>query len=189
MLAATFNTFMEVFGDLSLGTVVLVSAALFFAWGIVKKTQKGIIDHYEKQKEATEKLQQTVDAVAKYPEYRQQSINKQKEIQDALANIKQSVAHLESRLDALEHEKNERELNRLRENLIYNYRFYANKEKNPLMAWSEMEKDSFYKLFRDYENLGGDGFMHTVVQPAMDALHVIPMHETEELDKLMSSRK
>jgi hypothetical protein len=57
------------------------------------------------------------------------------------------------------------------------------------MAWSEIEKDSFYKLFRDYENLGGDGFMHTVVQPAMDALHVIPMHEIEELDKLMQSRK
>ena len=189
MLAATFNNFLEVFGDLSLATVVLVSAAVFFIWSVFKKTQKGIIDHYEKQKVATEKLQQALDGVAQYPIYRQQSIEKQKEISGILTELKESVTKLETRIDNLEKEKRNRELNKLRESLIYNYRYYTNKEKNPLLAWSEMEKEAFYNSFKDYEILGGNGFMHSVVQPAMDSLQVISMHEAEELDKLMSSRK
>ena len=189
MLAATFNNFLEVFGDLSLGTVVLVGAALFFVWSIFKKTQKGIIEHYEKQKETTEKLQQAVDAVAQYPIYRQQSVEKQKEIQNMFKEIKDSIANLEKRLNVLEHEKNERELNRLREKLIYNYRYYANEKKNPMLAWSEMERDSFFKLLKDYNSLGGNDFIHETVQPAMEKLAVIPMHEEEDLNVLMASRK
>ena len=189
MLAATFNNFLEVFGDLSFGTVILVCAALFFAWGIFKKAQKGIIDHYEKQKEATEKLQKAVDAVTQYPVYRQQSIEKQKEIQNMFLEIKNSITHLEKRIDVLEHEKNERELNRLREKLIYNYRYYANETKNPMLAWSEMERESFFKLLKDYNSLGGNDFIHETVQPAMKKLTVIPMHEEEDLNILMASRK
>lgn len=189
MLLATFTNFMEVFGGVSLGAVAMIGAALFFVWKIYKKVQEGIIEHYEKQKKSTEELQKAVEAISQYPAYRQQSLEKQKEIQATLTELKASVKHLETRLNDLENEKNKRELNKLRESLIYNYRYYTNKEKNPMLAWSEMEKEAFYNSFVDYENLGGDGFMHSVVQPAMDNLHVIPMHETEELDTLMASRK
>lgn len=43
--------------------------------------------------------------------------------------------------------------------------------------------------FGDYEKNGGDGHMHTVVQPAMRALEVIPMHEADRVVELMQSRR
>ena len=38
-----------------------------------------------------------------------------------------------------------------------------------------MEAESYWALFGDYEDLGGDGYMHTVVQPEMNKLDVIDM--------------
>ena len=38
-----------------------------------------------------------------------------------------------------------------------------------------MEKNAFDELFKEYENAGGNGYMHTVVKPAMDALDVVDM--------------
>ena len=35
----------------------------------------------------------------------------------------------------------------------------------------------------------GDGYVHSEVQPAMNSLEVIPMHETERISELMQSRK
>ena len=52
-----------------------------------------------------------------------------------------------------------------------------------------MESDAFWKMFGDYEEAGGDGDMHTTVQPAMRLLDKIPMHEEERLSELMQSRK
>ncbi len=31
-----------------------------------------------------------------------------------------------------------------------------------------MEAEAFWELFRDYEEAGGNGYMHTVVQPEME---------------------
>jgi hypothetical protein len=38
-----------------------------------------------------------------------------------------------------------------------------------------MESDAFWELFRDYEDLGGDGHMHSKVEPDMRGLTVIEM--------------
>lgn len=35
-----------------------------------------------------------------------------------------------------------------------------------------MEAEAFWGLFRDYEEAGGNGYMHSVVQPAMTELIV-----------------
>ena len=52
-----------------------------------------------------------------------------------------------------------------------------------------MEAQAFWDMFGDYEKNGGDGHMHTVVQPAMRALEVIPMHEADRVVELMQSRR
>lgn len=52
-----------------------------------------------------------------------------------------------------------------------------------------MESDAFWKMFGDYEEAGGDGDMHTTVQPAMRLLDVIQMNEEERISELMQSRK
>ena len=55
-------------------------------------------------------------------------------------------------------------------------------------TWSEMEKEAFDKLFHDYEELGGDGFMHSTVEPAMEALEVVLMTDTARLAEVMKQR-
>ena len=52
-----------------------------------------------------------------------------------------------------------------------------------------MEKDAYDKLFQDYENLGGDGYMHSAVAPEMNALEVVDMSDAENITKLMKSRQ
>lgn len=42
-----------------------------------------------------------------------------------------------------------------------------------------MEAEAFWELFSDYEEAGGNGYMHTVVQPAMNRLTVIDLPRRE----------
>ena len=87
-------------------------------------------------------------------------------------------------------EKNKKyELANSRDRLLQSYRYYTNREKNPMQSWTELEKEAFFEVFGNYEDAGGDGFMHTTVQPEMNKLTVIPMHETTEIAELMASRR
>ena len=68
----------------------------------------------------------------------------------------------------MEEENRRRERNKLRDRILQSYRYYTSPEKNPMRAWSEMEADAFWKIFKDYEDLDGDGYVHSEVQPAMN---------------------
>lgn len=107
--------------------------------------------------------------------YRQQSLDKQ-------ANIEQHFTDIDSKIDALmaminaQHEENrEIKKNELREKLMNLYRFHTSLEKNPEQEWTEVEAEVFWNLFHDYEKLGGNGFMHNTVKPAMKKLKVVTM--------------
>jgi hypothetical protein len=52
-----------------------------------------------------------------------------------------------------------------------------------------MEHHSFFHLLKDYENLGGNDYVHDVVLPAMNRLHVIPMNDLEAIKELYDSRQ
>lgn len=46
----------------------------------------------------------------------------------------------------------------------------------------------FWELFKDYEDMKGDGYMHTEVQPAMNLLEIIELADAEKIAELMKSR-
>ena len=50
--------------------------------------------------------------------------------------------------------------------------YYTTEETNPSKSWTQMEAEAFWGLFSDYEEAGGNGYMHSVVQPAMTELTV-----------------
>jgi hypothetical protein len=138
-------------------------------------------------------LQAVVDAL---PSYRAQSLQIQaqlqgtdKEILNALTDIKSNMLTnreiLNERLDRLE----DREKNAIRAKLIDEYRLFTDAAKNPMLAWSEMEHHAFFALVKDYEDLHGNDYVHKTVIPAMNELRVIKMSDRQELLKLMSSRK
>lgn len=174
--------FIKTFGDVTIGTVVVFVVAVLFAWRIYKKWKKTLIEQHEREKEKNEKLEKCLEQIEQYPKWRQQSIDIQKKFTDAIQG-------LQNRLEKMEQENKRRERNKLRERILQSYRYYTSEQKNPLHAWSEMEADAFWNVFGDYEDAGGNGHVHSEVQPAMRSLEVIPMHETEKISELMHSRR
>ena len=76
----------------------------------------------------------------------------------------------------IEEQNRRRERNKLRDRLLQSYRHYTSKDINPSQSWTKMEAKAFWELIRDYEDAGGNGYIHTVVQPAMECLHIIEMN-------------
>jgi hypothetical protein len=138
-------------------------------------------------------LQAAVDAL---PSYRAQSLQIQTQLQTtdreilaACEAIQRGVADnqrvLNERLDRLE----DREKNAIRQKLLDEHRLFTNKDRNPMRAWTEMEHHAFFKLVKDYEDLGGNDYVHSQVLPDMNRLEVLKMDDFERLAALMSSRK
>ena len=174
--------FLEIFGDLTISFVVKIFCAIAFAGGAIAVGAKQVRAWYDRRRERDRKDHEVMDQVGKYPEWRQQSINIQKEFTDAIKN-------LQNRMEEIEATTQKRERNKLRDRLLQSYRYFTSEEKNPLQAWSEMEADAFWEIFGDYEKMGGNGHVHTEVQPAMRRLEVIPMTEPERITELMQSRR
>jgi len=72
---------------------------------------------------------------------------------------------------------------------LQEYRLFTDDAMNPMKAWTEMEHHSFFELVKDYEDLGGNDFVHSVVLPAVNELNVITMTDKALLAELMRSRK
>ena len=187
------------------GSVVLtLTVTLIFnkLVGIPKEVKKQKeAERVEKEKRDTEfkNLKQKVASlevvVGSLPEYRAQSLQIQQQLQTAdttiLATCQQiqngvteNQRVLNARLDKLE----KREKNALREKLLREYRLMTSEVLNPRQAWSEMECHAFFELVKDYEDLGGNDYVHEVVIPAVNDLDVIPMTDVVALSQLFRSR-
>lgn len=129
------------------------------------------------------------DQVNMYPSWHQQSIEIQQQFNKSIAELKEGMDQHQKQLEKIEEDIISRERSKLRDRLLQSHRYFTSPEKNPLHAWSEMEADAFWSMFKEYENAKGNGHMHTVVQPEMRALEVIPMHEDAKIAELMGSRK
>jgi hypothetical protein len=190
----------------SIGTILLtLTVTLIFnkVVGLPKELKK----QREAEKAREEQLKQEnqardvkiaalENAVNALPGYRAQSLSIQTQLQNtdkdilaACTDIKNSVLEnqkiLNERLDRLE----KREKNSIRAKLLDEYRLFTDETKNPLLAWTEMEHHAFFKLVEDYEDLGGNDYVHSDVLPAMNKLAVIKMDDKQVLAKLMGSRK
>lgn len=180
------NEFLTLFGNITLAEIVVFVFAMIFLFLIYKEIKKYVDtkvkeqhDKEEKEKIYKQKLEEAWSATQKYPEYRQQSIKIQglleseiQEVKDTETTITEALSELSKRLERMEEDTKRRERNQLRDLLLRNYRHYTNKELNPAQSWTKMESEAFWELFSDYEDAGGDGYMHTIVQPEMNKLIV-----------------
>lgn len=183
------DALIEAFGSYSIGSVIVLVAAFVFLYKIYRKAAQAIVEQHDTKKAQDEKIQKILDQESKYPEWRRQSIGIQEKLTDRLDNIEQSQKSVIRRLEEIEAERKRQKCNELRDRLLQAYRYYTNQDVNPRCAWSEMEASAFWDMFGDYEKNGGDGHMHTVVQPAMRALAVIQMEEQDKVTELMQSRR
>lgn len=178
--------FEALFGDVTIATLIEMAVVIAFMVKIYRKV-KGYIDERkvdwlkeETAKEAKEKAEKERDrkldaalaAIDKYPEYRAQSIRVQKELEQKIGELKKSQDENTKKLHQMEETQMRESRNRLRDTLLERYRYYTDHSRNPSQSWTSMESEAFWELFGDYERAGGDGYMHTEVQPAMNRLRI-----------------
>lgn len=178
--------FEALFGNVTVASLVelgLVAVFLVKIWRKVKEyLDRRNADWLaeEKAKEAREKadeerdrkLDKALAAIDKYPEYRAQSLRVQKELEDKISELTKSQDANTKKLHEMEETQNRESRNRLRDILLERYRYYTDPVRNPSQSWTTMEAEAFRELFGDYERAGGDGYMHSVVQPAMNRLRI-----------------
>lgn len=175
-----YDEFIKIFGDITVLNVVEVVIAGLFLYMLYKKAKDYLINIHEINKARDEQLEEALKAVRKYPEYRKQSVDIQNELKTEIQGLRDSQEQLASHMEQLslrmsisEQDAKTRTRNRLEDKLLEHYRHYTNEKTNPSLSWTRMESDAFWRLFKDYEAVGGDGYMHSTVQPAMNKLTVI----------------
>lgn len=100
------------------------------------------------------------------------------EIDEIKSNYNVTMAKLDSlcdKVDILNHKvhilqksSDETEMAKEQQLLVGMYKKYV-----PLGKWTRLEHDTFWRVFRDYESRGGNGHMHSIVQPAMEKLEIL----------------
>ena len=169
--------FLELFGNMTVSKVVYVIMSIIFLVMVYRKVSDYLYKRHDAEQEKDKQLKDALEAVSHYPEYRRQSIEIQHQLTKEIQEINATLQDHTKRLEKMESDSQKRELNKLYDTLLQSYKYYTNKENNPTQSWTKMEAKAFWGLFADYEDMGGNGYMHTVVQPAMNQLHVIDICE------------
>lgn len=173
------NEFIEMFGGLTVTNLIRIILAIVFLSFVYKKIKQYFESRLNAEREKDEKLNQCLTAISKYPEYREQSRKMQQNLQGQIDELKKIQTEVAEGLKDLRSTVEKRDRNKLRDKLLQYYRIYANPERNPNQSWTSMEADAFWELFKDYEDLNGDGYMHSEVQPAMNKLTVVQVTSDE----------
>lgn len=104
----------------------------------------------------------------KHEESVKQSIRHDKMIKDDILSLTSTVNGIANTLNSMQEKENETKIKELKGSLIRYYHKYKD-----IGEWSKLEKDAFWDLFDDYEKRGGDGYIHTIVEPVMRELKEI----------------
>lgn len=187
-LVTGMDEFLGVFGNITIGQVVVFVLACVFLFIIGKKIVVYFNNKIELEKRRDKDIATALAEVAKYPKYREQSIAVQKELQGEINALKETINNNTQRMEEIETGNRIRELNRIRNKLIESYNYYTSERRNPTQAWTEMESQSFWSMFADYEALDGDGYIHTTVEPGMRALEVVDMNDFQKVAEVMKAR-
>ena len=177
------------FGKMTVALLIEIIVAIIGIWIAYKKLKDKIIGSYTERQQQREDIDEALTGVRSIPEIHSELKDSDNAILQTCQQIQQGVEAnqklLHERLDRLE----DRERNALRAKILDMHRLFTSKKRNPMQAWTEMERDAFFDLIRDYESLNGNGHVHTVVIPEMNLLRVITMTDVKALAELFHSRE
>lgn len=174
------DQFLATFGDITVGEVTIVLLAVFFGYAFYKELKKlndAKIEErqarLQEENEQKRKVNEAWEVAKKYPVYHQESIDIRDGLKKEIQEIRDYCSNLMKRFEEIEEQNKKRECSKLRDMLLQNYRYYTSDTQNPSQSWTRMESEAFWELFREYEEAGGNGYMHTEVLPAMQRLDII----------------
>ena len=174
------DEFLAVFGEITISQVIVIILAFVFLFLIYHEIKKYVAAKIKMQQEKAaeeseqkRKLEEAYSVTQKYPAYHQESIQIRASLQQEIQDVNNRFDTIMKRLEEIEEQNKKRECSKLRDMLLQNYRYYTSLQHNPSQTWTKMESEAFWELFKEYEEAGGNGYMHTDVQPAMERLLVV----------------
>ncbi len=96
------------------------------------------------------------------------TVEQNKAIKEDLIQVSNTISLIKLKLDSMQEESNKTEMAKLKDTLINYYTKYTK-----INHWTALEKEAFWDLFERYEARGGNGFIHTIVEPEMRRLEEI----------------
>lgn len=130
----------------------------------VKWVRKNNEDH-----ELLIKTSQNLNALQhKHEEDVKQSIRHDKQIKDEILMVSDKMDALSQQITDMQTKIDETEMAKLKDSIVSYYRKYKD-----IGEWSQLESDAFWDLFERYEVHGGNGFIHSVVEPIMREIKII----------------
>ena len=181
--------FLQSFGEMKLGTVIIFIAALFVSAIFIFKGYKALVSFHDRMQEKDNTLTKVVEKTNALDIELKNIVKTQDSIISSIDNFSKAQNELINQVTSFEKVMKTQSCNKLRDRIVQIYRYYTSVDKNPMQEWTEMEKDAFDRLFADYEDLGGDGYVHSTIEPAMNSLGVVDMTDYEGISTLMKSRK
>ena len=181
------SEFLEVFGAVTIADIVKLIFIVVFLVMVYKQVKRFVDSKVQEEKDRIineqvkteeenqlkKKLEDAYCITQKYPAYHQESIDIRNGLKQEIQEIRDAMQTIMKRFEEIEEQNKKRECSKLRDMLLQNYRYYTNLTQNPSQSWTRMESEAFWELFKEYEEAGGNGYMHTVVQPEMERLLII----------------
>lgn len=155
----------------------VIMSAFAAICGIVSKFCDYIgkpIKWFHRNNKDHELLLQTAQCLSTLQEKQKNDINqldsRDDRIQKELSELSEKVDNISSVLNEMKEKDNITEVKKLKEKLVGYYNKYKNSD-----GWTDVERDVFWDLFDDYEKRGGDGYIHSIVEPVMREMKVIDL--------------
>ena len=157
------SLFLKIFTIL-IGAKAIISVLEWFCekLGLQNKWTRNKHDLLIKTTQGLSLLQQ------KHDESVRQSIRHDEMLKTDISSLTDTVNGIAATLCDMQIKNNQTKIKEMKSSLIHYYNKYKDSGE-----WSKLEKDAFWDLFDDYEKRGGNGYIHSIVEPAMRELREI----------------
>ena len=177
--------FLKVFGRITVSDILIWILAIGY---LVPKIRQFYV-WSRKDWQKAEKREQAISSAGKFDDFRHKADDAHGELQRQIQELQKAVDGINERLDKKDKADQEKRLNKTYSQIVQLYQYYTSEERNPMQAWTAMEADAFWKIIRDYEDDGGDGYVHSDIIPPIRQLLTIEMSDRDGVRKLMQSRR
>lgn len=167
LLNLDFKSFLMMLFIFLFGIVAIVE----LLWRIASFIGKPI-GYLRRKRQDHDLLIETAENLKELKKQHTESVNQSIRHDDMLRNditaLKASIKTISIQLIEMQRKRDEAEVANMRDRLIQYYRKFQHAD-----SWSRLEKDAFEGLLKEYEDRGGNGYIHSVVVPVMEELKVI----------------
>lgn len=143
---------------------------------LMSQNQKDFYDKQMQYRQVSQDLRDRLEEKTNMAVKTSEEANKRSE--ETLNEIKELrllIEGIKDKQEEIDADRKAQKVNELRKDLIDAYHHFGNKDSNPSLTWNEMESHAFWSIYDDYVRYGGNDFAHTVIEPAMKKLIVVPI--------------